>query len=410
LQSSSYSWPKRSKKQWNLLLRTKGLLERKGIPYWIESGTLLGLVRDGAPLAYAKNVNIGIPAEYIENLRAINPYCLPPHVLKRSFDRSGIEWIQGYECNFYLRPAIPVRRSAIAVHITPRHRAGDTVRWIDGVDGRTCKAVSSRFYEELDAITVKGVTFPVPHDTEEYLTGRYGDWRTPVRDWNTNVDDGAIVDRESLARQNIPPKTRNSDIRHRFRTKMRLAGKDLLRAKAMLQDTAAVLERNNIPYWLDAGTLLGIVRDKELIPWDYDIDLGVPGTYVKQVLALKRQFLPKYRLLCRLDSSGRLPDIYRACKVKLVLGKLSLLKNKEELHLDIFFNYRIDDHYYWIDSNVRKRVHARFRDSLDTLAWNGRTYSVPARVEDYLEQRYGKDWRTPKEDYDASVEDKSIYA
>ena len=36
-----------------------------------------------------------------------------------------------------------------------------------------------------------------------------------------------------------------------------------------------VLTENKIDYWVCHGTLLGIIRDKKLIPWDHDIDIGI---------------------------------------------------------------------------------------------------------------------------------------
>ena len=36
-----------------------------------------------------------------------------------------------------------------------------------------------------------------------------------------------------------------------------------------------LLDKNKIFYWVCHGTLLGIVRDKNLIPWDHDIDIAV---------------------------------------------------------------------------------------------------------------------------------------
>ncbi|MEE9465867.1 MAG: LicD family protein, partial [Candidatus Neomarinimicrobiota bacterium] len=41
----------------------------------------------------------------------------------------------------------------------------------------------------------------------------------------------------------------------------------------MLQFTTGILDRLRIPYGLDAGTLLGIIRENRLLPWDNDIDL-----------------------------------------------------------------------------------------------------------------------------------------
>ena len=37
----------------------------------------------------------------------------------------------------------------------------------------------------------------------------------------------------------------------------------------------SLLNKNKIPYWLCHGTLLGIVRDQNLIPWDHDIDVAI---------------------------------------------------------------------------------------------------------------------------------------
>ena len=41
------------------------------------------------------------------------------------------------------------------------------------------------------------------------------------------------------------------------------------------EEVIKLLNSNKIKYWICHGTLLGIIRDNELIPWDHDIDIAV---------------------------------------------------------------------------------------------------------------------------------------
>ncbi|KUF99840.1 hypothetical protein AM588_10009773 [Phytophthora nicotianae] len=59
---------------------------------------------------------------------------------------------------------------------------------------------------------------------------------------------------------------------------------------SLLTKTTRILKRNNVEYWLDKGTLLGVHRDDGLIPWEYDVDLGVMNTTCAEISALKSEF------------------------------------------------------------------------------------------------------------------------
>ena len=53
--------------------------------------------------------------------------------------------------------------------------------------------IPTRLVFPLTTFVANDRTYPVPGDVDGYLSLRYGDWRTPVRDWCYWEDDGAIV-------------------------------------------------------------------------------------------------------------------------------------------------------------------------------------------------------------------------
>ena len=51
--------------------------------------------------------------------------------------------------------------------------------------------------------------------------------------------------------------------------------KKFLKIDPNFKVTITIFNKLKINYWICQGTLLGIVRDQSLIPWDPDIDLAV---------------------------------------------------------------------------------------------------------------------------------------
>lgn len=65
------------------------------------------------------------------------------------------------------------------------------------------------------------------------------------------------------------------------------------RLLVMGKTIAEVLERNNIPYMITFGTLLGAVRHKGFIPWDDDFDMFLfDESYDKAMEVLSRELPP----------------------------------------------------------------------------------------------------------------------
>lgn len=59
--------------------------------------------------------------------------------------------------------------------------------------------------------------------------------------------------------------------------------------KDMLNEFISFLDKNNIKYFLDYGTLIGATRHKGFIPWDDDLDISmIRKEYNKFLNAVKK--------------------------------------------------------------------------------------------------------------------------
>ncbi len=76
----------------------------------------------------------------------------------------------------------------------------------------------------------------------------------------------------------------------------------------ILRQVAKICERNDIPYWLDGGTLLGAVRHDGFIPWDDDIDIAIRKEDLPRFEKIVSQELPPHLFLQTPQSDSlRLP-------------------------------------------------------------------------------------------------------
>ena len=79
-----------------------------------------------------------------------------------------------------------------------------------------------------------------------------------------------------------------------------------------------ILNKFKIKYWICHGTLLGIIRDNQLIPWDHDIDIAiwsgsVSKEKIKEIMLshnfnLKKKYLLEDDLLTFTKQGGREVD------------------------------------------------------------------------------------------------------
>ncbi|HOV24017.1 MAG TPA: LicD family protein [Candidatus Marinimicrobia bacterium] len=191
--------------------------------------------------------------------------------------------------------------------------------------------------------------------------------------------------------------------------KIKLDDKYLEKSLRLLERATTFLEKYNIPYWLEGGTLLGIIRENRLLPWDNDLDISIRSEDFDRL----RRILPKffYRGMIAKVREYKIDDPpFQKGEVRLIkVYATKYLFFKTPLVLDIFVKKKLDDQYYWVvgvKRRAKKAVPARFYDELTTVQFNHKTYSIPKLTDEYLTYRYG-DWRTPVKTWNYIKDDQS---
>lgn len=71
----------------------------------------------------------------------------------------------------------------------------------------------------------------------------------------------------------------------------------------MLVEVDEILKKNNIPYFLVGGSVLGAIRHQGFIPWDDDIDIGFYPEDFKKMEKILPQYLSKHLMYCRIGEN-----------------------------------------------------------------------------------------------------------
>ena len=186
-----------------------------------------------------------------------------------------------------------------------------------------------------------------------------------------------------------------------------LVGKNLEIAKRMLCDVSDFLTKYRIPYMLDYGTLLGIVRENRLLPWDTDIDLQMSENHLNVFLKHKFQLWRMgYRVRIRRFKEDVGPFKKGTIRIVKVQTRKFLFFKKNNL-MDIFIKREIEgEHTYTVGQYpfYLKSVPVKYFRELSTIEFDGKKYPIPKDYNGYLTYVYG-DWKTPIKEWDFKTDD-----
>ena len=76
----------------------------------------------------------------------------------------------------------------------------------------------------------------------------------------------------------------------------KLVGEVAIKALQALKDVTDAFDRGRVEYCLEGGTLLGIVREQRLLPWDDDVDLTIRADQAKEALVALETLKWRYKI------------------------------------------------------------------------------------------------------------------
>jgi len=185
---------------------------------------------------------------------------------------------------------------------------------------------------------------------------------------------------------------------------------DIETGRKLLLNVTDLLEKSGIPYHLEGGTLLGLVRDGDLLPWDHDLDISIPAEHIARFDVLKRIALrlQLWRVSQRYFSADSDNQGWKAGDLRIFkICKRKNIFSKGWPSLDIFVKYRHDGKVWWAAKGRIMGVDARHYDGHETIEYMGRQLKAPVDYRGYLTAKYG-DWSTPVKEWNCGTDEGTI--
>ncbi len=152
----------------------------------------------------------------------------------------------------------------------------------------------------------------------------------------------------------------------------------------MISNTTSVLRESGIDSLAMYGTLIGIIRHGDIIPWDDDVDIMINSDNYSKLLTMRQEFMSKGLRL--VENKPYFKDPY----IKICIDGDDLIRGKNWSwpFIDIF-QYRVIGDDVKVDGDSLK-----YSDlfPVQSNVWLG--LDIPSNPNNILLSLYGEDWET----------------
>lgn len=164
----------------------------------------------------------------------------------------------------------------------------------------------------------------------------------------------------------------------------------------LLQD---LLKNTNRMYFFDMGTLLGLIREGHLLSHDYDLDVAIFISDQNDVLNVRNILKGKkcvHLYEFTVENLGVVEDSFKFKNIKFDINYYTRDEDKDYCYL----LYRDGSKNYFDNSFDVVRLSCSKIKFIDCYNLNGNELNIPCEAEEYLEIRYGKDWKIPNPNWE----------
>ncbi|XP_023223474.1 fukutin-related protein-like [Centruroides sculpturatus] len=145
-----------------------------------------------------------------------------------------------------------------------------------------------------------------------------------------------------------------------------------------------ILEKCGVRYWLEGGSLLGAARSGDIIPWDYDVDIGIYEEDIK-----KCEWLKNSEKQSIIDNKGFVWE--KAREGDFIRVQFS---QTNHLHVDIFPFYpskgMMTKHTWFATHKQDIEFPEHYLKPLTKVKFIGTYASAPNNIRQFLEMKFGK--------------------